>query len=156
MTDEFPPTEFYLIQRLSCDIDAVHFQNLVVDGQQTRALGQSSPNQTRYEHPGNLHQQVAATGVRNRGFWTKNVTASHDEKCFVKSLSHLLHSLWRHPHTHPVTYVEAQGFVGTVLVKPHAAVRLWQNVHIYDGGDLPEVLGHPNHQAWFVLGVGGA
>ena len=38
-----------LIQRLACDLDTVDFHNLVIDGQQSGALGNATGNKTRDE-----------------------------------------------------------------------------------------------------------
>lgn len=54
----------------------------------------------------------------------------------------LLQPVRRHPHAGPVSDVEPERLVGAVAVQPDAAVRLGQDVHVDDGGDGPEVLGH--------------
>ena len=70
--------------------------------------------------------------------------------------SHLFHALGCDAHADPVADVEAQWFVGAVLVEPYSPVRLRQDVYVDYGRDLPEILRETNHEARLVLLMGGA
>lgn len=140
-------TRIYLIQRFPCHVDAVDLQDLIVDSQQPRAFCQSPADQTRDEHSRDLRQEHE--GPLTQGGHTHGISVDS-----VGVGSHLLHAVRGHPHAHAVTDVEAQGLVGAVLVELHAAVGLGQDVHVDDGGDLPEVVRLADQEA-FALGVDG-
>lgn len=69
--------------------------------------------------------------------------------------SHLFHTVCGHTHAHAVTDVEAQRLVGAVFVELHASVRLREDVHIDDGGDLSEVVRQADQESAFALRVDG-
>lgn len=60
-----------------------------------------------------------------------------------------------HTHAHAITDVEAQRLVGAVFVELHPSVRLREDVHINDGGDLSEVVRQADHESAFALWVDG-
>lgn len=82
--------------------------------------------------------------------------ASQEHQQNRGTVLYLLHPLSGYPHAHTISDVEAQRLVGAVLVQPHPSVRLRQDVHIDDGGDLSEVLWRTNKGARFAPGVCGA
>lgn len=60
-----------------------------------------------------------------------------------------------HAHAHAVTDVEAQRLAGAVFVELHPPVRLREDVHVDDGGDLSEVVRQADHERAFALWVDG-
>lgn len=72
----------------------------------------------------------------------------------VDTSAHLLHAVHGHTHADAVADVEAQRLVAAVLVQLHPAVGLRQDVHVDDGGDLPEVVWPTDHESRFTLGGG--
>lgn len=69
--------------------------------------------------------------------------------------SHLLHSVCCHTHADTIADVEAQGLVAPVFVELHPPVRLREDVHVDNGGDLSEVVRQANEESGFTLGVDG-
>lgn len=101
-----------LIQRLSCNLNAIHLQHLIINCQQPGALRQATGDHPGYEDAWDLIQPVRS--YTNAG---------------------------------SVADVEAQGFVRAVAIETDAAMGLWQDVDVDDGGDGTKVLRHPDGDA---------
>lgn len=72
------------------------------------------------------------------------------------TLPYLFNTLWCHSYTHSITNVEAQRFIGSMLVETYSSVCLRKDVHINNWWNLPEILWLAYRQAWFVFWVGSA
>ncbi|KAG9462324.1 hypothetical protein GDO78_014380 [Eleutherodactylus coqui] len=64
---------------------------------------------------------------------------------------HFLQTVRRHTDAGAVADVEAQGFLHSVFVKPHSAVGFREDIDIDDGGNRPEVAGHPDDEVRLLL-----
>lgn len=59
-----------------------------------------------------------------------------------------LQPMWCHTNAGSISDVKTQRLVWAVAIQPDTTVRFRQDVHINNGGDGPEVLGHADADVW--------